>query len=63
VFSAAQAEPGLLEGEDWGEPEKGSVGEPAITRARVEGFTDTGMSVERFGAGGWSGCRGYRLQT
>ena len=40
VFPAAQAEPGLLEGEDRGEPEKGSIGKRTAKKAGVEGDTD-----------------------
>ena len=53
MFPATQAEPGLLEGEDRGEPENGSSGKRTAKKTRLEGDSDQGVSVETLG----SNCR------
>jgi hypothetical protein len=49
VFPTTQAEPGFLEGEDRGEPEKGPVGERKIKEAGVEGDPDQRVSAAKAG--------------
>jgi hypothetical protein len=51
VFSAAETKPGVLENEDRGEPEKGSIGQRTAKKAGVEGCEDQGMSAKKLGCG------------
>ena len=48
MFSVAQAEPGVLADENWGEPEKGPVGQQSATKAGVEIDQDQAMPVKVF---------------
>jgi len=50
LFPAAQAEPGLLEGEDRGESKKGPIGKWKTEKAGVEGGPDQGVPVETLGS-------------
>ena len=47
MFPATQAEPGFLEGEDRGEPEKGPIGERKVKEVGVEGDAGEGVHVEK----------------
>jgi hypothetical protein len=49
LLPAAQAEPGILECEDRGEPEKGSIGKRTAKKAGVESDPDQGVPTETFG--------------
>ena len=46
MFSATQAEPGFLEGEDRGEPEKGSIGKRTAKKAGLAGDADQRVPAE-----------------